>query len=110
MIHPLTKEIRTKIREAIKEFGTYSYEDKGPHDVMDVGELEDKLKKLPGAELKIVFNELGQTKLGAIFTEAVYEILDNKMVSDLQATQPSKPIHVVKLSTIDELLRGCKKG
>ncbi len=110
MLHPLTKEIRTKIREAIKEFGSYSYEDKGPHEVMNMGELETKLKKLSGAELKIVFNELGQTKNGAIFNESVYEILDNKMVSDLQATQPSKPIHVVKMSTIDELFTRHKKG
>lgn len=85
MLHPLAKEILTKIREAVKEFGTYSYEDKGPYEVMDVGELEAKLRELPADEMKIVFNEVGQTKLGAIFTEYVYEILVDSMEESVRS-------------------------
>lgn len=38
---------KTKLAEAKDRFGSYSYNDKGPDEVMEVGELVRELKRLP---------------------------------------------------------------
>ena len=48
-MNELTNECLTELGVALKRFGTYSFDDKGPGEVMDidrlVGKLRDKLAK-----------------------------------------------------------------
>ncbi len=106
MLHPLTKEIRTKIREAVKEFGSYSYGDKGPHEVMEVGELVDKLKALPEDELRKVHRELNKTEHGEIFVDYVCEPFEK--IEDADPTAPA-PVLVVGLNAVDDFIKSFKK-
>lgn len=56
--HPLTKRILTEIKEAIREFGTYAFDDKGPSEVMNTSPLINEFKKLPMNEKLQVVEEL----------------------------------------------------
>jgi hypothetical protein len=42
----LVKECLAAIKEAVKQFGSYSYDDKGPHEVMDVDVYTDQFRVL----------------------------------------------------------------
>ena len=52
------KKAFKKLNEALKEFGTYSFDDKGPHEVMSIGILKSDLKAMSSedalAALKIM--------------------------------------------------------
>jgi len=54
----LTKECLTELGVALKRFGTYSFDDKGPYEVMDVESLARKLRVMPVAEATTVLLEL----------------------------------------------------
>lgn len=44
---PLAFQIMDDLDDALKTFGSYTFGDKGPHEVMDVGSIRNKLKALP---------------------------------------------------------------
>lgn len=50
---------KTKLAEAKDQFGSYSYNDKGPDEVMDVGELVREIKRLPLEEISEELKHLG---------------------------------------------------
>jgi hypothetical protein len=49
-----TKYIKA-IKDALKQFGSYAYDDKGPREVMDIDEITDELGKLSTAEVSATF-------------------------------------------------------
>lgn len=57
-MNELTKECLTELGVALKRFGTYSFDDKGPYEVMDVESLAQKLRVMPVAEATTVLLEL----------------------------------------------------
>ena len=46
------------ISEALKTFGTYSYEDKGANEVMDIPEIVGRIKELPDEEIVALLKEV----------------------------------------------------
>jgi hypothetical protein len=60
--NPLTVECIDKIGAALKMFGSYSFDDKGPNEVMDIDELETKFRALPAAEAAAVLLEVNASK------------------------------------------------
>jgi hypothetical protein len=57
-MNELTNECLTELSVALKQFGTYSFDDKGPYEVMDVESLARKLRGMPVAEVTTVLLEL----------------------------------------------------
>jgi len=47
--HPLTVDILAELKTAIKVFGTYQFDDRGPHEVMDISVLVNRLRNLSSA-------------------------------------------------------------
>ena len=58
----LVKHCLDEIGVALKRFGTYSYDDKGPHEVMDVDSLEEKMRSLSAQDAGDVILELAKSK------------------------------------------------
>ncbi len=56
------EEIDTKLTAAIKQFGSYSYYDKGSHEVMDLGPIIVSLKKLTPEEAAALLTKLDKKK------------------------------------------------
>ena len=44
------KDVLIQMKEALKRFGTYSFDDKGPHEVMDIFSITNYVKLLPKEE------------------------------------------------------------
>ena len=57
-MNELTNECLTELGVALKRFGTYSFDDKGPSEVMDIDRLVGKLRVMPVAEATTVLLEL----------------------------------------------------
>ena len=57
-MNELTNECLTELGVALKRFGTYSFDDKGPGEVMDIDRLVGKLRVMPVAEATSVLLEL----------------------------------------------------
>jgi hypothetical protein len=57
-MNKLTKECLTELGLALKRFGTYSFDDKGPHEVMHLPSLLDKFRELSATEAAEVLREL----------------------------------------------------
>jgi len=55
-----SKEIVEEIKEAISMFGSYTYGDKGPQEVMDIDSIVDRLKELPVEDIITVLTEVRQ--------------------------------------------------
>ena len=57
-MNELTKECLTELGLALKLFGTYSFDDKGPHEVMDIAALGEKFRAAPAEKAAEVLVEL----------------------------------------------------
>jgi len=68
------------IKEALREFGKYSYEDKGAHEVMDLPLSE--LRKLSVEELRTVLEEVLAYKDGNSFVQSVLSQLQGDSFFD----------------------------
>lgn len=53
-----SQEILIQMREAIAEFGRYSYEDKGPQEVMSLRPIEKALMAMPAEEARKILEEV----------------------------------------------------
>ena len=58
----LLDECLTELGLALKLFGTYSFDDKGAHEVMDVDVLEEKFRKLSPDDAATVLLALSKSK------------------------------------------------
>lgn len=56
--HALSKEIAKQVKAAVKQFGSHSFDDKGPEEVMDLNPLMDEFKKLSQKEKVQVAKDL----------------------------------------------------
>jgi hypothetical protein len=57
-MNELTNECLAELGWALKRFGTYSFDDKGPSEVMDIDRWVEKLRGMPVAEATTVLLEL----------------------------------------------------
>jgi hypothetical protein len=60
-MHTLTQTALSQLGEALKHFGTYSFDDKGASEVMDLDDLLEPLQKLPAKEAGTVLLELAKS-------------------------------------------------
>jgi len=51
-------EIINDINDALKQFGTYPYHDKGAHEVMDIPKIANHLKQMPAEDIIKVLTEV----------------------------------------------------
>jgi hypothetical protein len=58
----LTTECLTALGDALKQFGEYAFDDKGPHEVMDTDALVLSFRKLPAVEAAKVLLEISNSK------------------------------------------------
>lgn len=58
------KEILALMRSALKEFGTYTYDDKGPHEVMDIDEIAGRIRALGVEEAATLLKALRASGTG----------------------------------------------
>lgn len=66
-----TQECIDAIEEALKLFGTYTYEDKGAEEVIEMEPFYEKFQKMSLTEVKNVLDELKEFEYGNRFIEAV---------------------------------------
>lgn len=55
-------EILEKLDEALKKFGTYSFDDKGPDEVMDIDSIVKQLKILTPEQAGSILKEVSSSK------------------------------------------------
>lgn len=56
--NPFSQKLLNELKQSLKEFGTYSFDDKGPNEVMDVSSLVREYKILSLAEKMQVSKDL----------------------------------------------------
>jgi hypothetical protein len=80
-MNKLTKECLSELGLALKRFGTYQYDDKGPHEVMDLEPLIAKFQKLSAAEAVEVLREIAESpkynNRGSILTETLLAYMED---------------------------------
>jgi hypothetical protein len=52
------ENILEKLNEALTKFGTYSFDDKGPHEVMNIGAISDYIKTLSKEDAVAIIKEV----------------------------------------------------
>ena len=57
-VSELAIDIMNQIDEAIKLFGNYSFDDKGPYEVMDIKSIKNKLSKKSIKEIASILSEI----------------------------------------------------
>jgi len=74
-MNKLTEECLTELGLALKRFGTYHYDDKGPHEVMDLEPLIAKFQELTAIEAAEVLREIAASpeydNRGSFLTETL---------------------------------------
>ena len=69
-LHPLTIDFIDQIKEALSDFGEYTFGDKGAHEVMGISSIVSKLKPLPIDEVGTILTQcLDSTEVKEQFTE-----------------------------------------
>ena len=71
------KYIIKKLEEALKRFGTYSYYDKGPHEVIDTMAIAAELKKLTAKEAGEILKEVGKHERGELLRDCLASDMDD---------------------------------
>jgi hypothetical protein len=111
-----------QIRDALKMFGTYTYDDKGPNEVMDVHVIERELRAMSAEDaasvLRGVCHAAKQKGRGlhlattmAVHLQDWEALFEQPGVDDIlnfdMPGQPrqSQPVSLVRALTIDEVLR-----
>lgn len=69
-------------KTAIKTFGTYSFDDKGPHEVMNLGKIVAKLRTMPAPQVAQMIREIADTNAlsherGKAVASALVGIMDD---------------------------------
>ena len=54
------KEILQELRDALEQFGTYTFDDKGAQEVMDFYSITSSLRKLPADMVGKILKEVGE--------------------------------------------------
>lgn len=61
-MNELSQQILEALKDALRQFGTYSFDDKGPNEVMDIDEFVEHLRVLPPTEAAMVLIEVATSK------------------------------------------------
>lgn len=61
-MHDLSISIIGQLGLALKNFGTYSFDDKGPNEVMSIDDIVDDLRKLSPTDAAMVLIEVATSK------------------------------------------------
>jgi len=82
-IHPLSAEFIKNIKEALKRFGSYSFLDKGPDEVMDISNIVNKLSNLDIKTIGTILTQCLDSKevkleFTASFVECIISSLDDR--------------------------------
>ena len=77
-LHPLTIKYLDQVYEALNDFGSYTFSDKGPQEVMDTALIEEELRKLEAMEAAVILNELyDANEYTALLVEYLFDALDD---------------------------------
>lgn len=57
-----SKQILDELQSALKEFGTYSFDDKGPDEVMNLLPIITELKSLTAKQAGLILKEVASSK------------------------------------------------
>jgi hypothetical protein len=57
-----SKFILSKLKEALEKFGTYSFDDKGPDEVMNTQSIINELKTLSSEQAGLILKEVSLSK------------------------------------------------
>lgn len=57
-INPISLSIIGKIDDALKQFGSYTFDDKGPYEVMDIGSIVYALKQKEVEEISTILSQI----------------------------------------------------
>ena len=106
-----------KLNAALKEFGTYSFDDKGPHEVMSIGILKSDLKAMSAEDALAVLKLMVARKdgRGQVLADAIICSYRNDEVEWLDEAfnivEPDtyfepKPIAEVKVTNARDTLLG----
>ena len=68
----LAKDYIRDIKSALKEFGRYSYFDKGAEEVMDLSPVVNTLKMMTAEQIVLVLTEVSKFKDAEPFLRAVF--------------------------------------
>ena len=76
----LKEKIKKQLHSAIKDFGEYSFFDKGPDEVMDINSIITELKDLPLIEIGGIFSEIlnEEKKYGKNLVDCLVGCLDDR--------------------------------
>jgi hypothetical protein len=89
------KECIAKIRQAIKTFGTYSYDDKGPGEVMDMPAIIKAMEDMTGKQIADVLADIrskykanGERFIGEVMVDLqgrsdIEDMYEDERISDL---------------------------
>lgn len=74
-----SKIILAKLNEALKKFGTYSFDDKGADEIMDIASINGKLRKLSPEKAGLILKEVinSSNKRGKALAECLVSDLDD---------------------------------
>lgn len=70
------KEIISKLEEALRQFGEYSYYDKGPHEVMDTEAIAIELMSMPAKTAGEVLAGVGEHQHGEELARSLLSNMD----------------------------------
>jgi len=77
-LHPLSNKYLDQVYEALNDFGSYTFSDKGPQEVMDTALIEEELRKLEAMEAAVILNELyDANEYTALLVEYLFDALDD---------------------------------
>lgn len=72
-------DIIGQLEEALVEFGTYSFDDKGPHEVMDLDPITKRLKELEADDAGYILKEvIARHERGQILVTSIVNSLDDQ--------------------------------
>jgi len=75
----LVDEIIESLKEALETFGTYTFDDKGPDEVMDTDKITDRLSKLTAKEAGEVLKRVRETPMKGKRSEHLADYLANML-------------------------------
>lgn len=100
------KKAFAQLNKALKQYGTYTFDDKGPHEVMDVEPLKEELKVMPSedalAALRLMVarkdgrgHVLAETIIGELRGEGVEWLGEALLIVEPDDDVDAKPIATV---------------
>lgn len=81
-------ECNKQILAAIKQFGTYSYDDKGPEEVMDIPVIVERMSSMNAQQIADVLAEVRGSEYGERFVSTMLVVLQDREDLDVLYDDP----------------------